>query len=174
MVGGKAAFLQKFSDFSVRFTLATQFPNGGGVGFQSLLFGLCFSSCEHLVRIHDYRIHELQQLATHNAECIFYWGGEPPQELTVGFLTSLAGSLAVGYAQNLLTSSAHLPHQRYQFDVGWEKPGVAPVTGARRPECSCGKTIGHSDQARADRSVSRPPHWPKPEFIEVREPLLDK
>lgn len=96
-----------------------------------------------------------------------YWGGEPPQELTVGYLTSLAGSMAAGYAQNLLTGSAQLPHQRFQFDVGWEKLGVAPVDGKRSPDCSCGKTIGHGDQARADRSVSRPQHWPPPEFIEV-------
>jgi hypothetical protein len=95
-----------------------------------------------------------------------YWGGEPPQELTVGYLTSLAGSMAAGYAQNLLTGSARLPHQRFQFDVGWEKLGVAPVAGKRVADCSCGKTIGHSDQARADRSVSRPQHWPPPEFIE--------
>lgn len=96
-----------------------------------------------------------------------YWGGEPPQELTVGYLTSLAGSMAAGYAQHLLTGSARLPHQRFQFDVGWEKLGVAPITGKRNADCSCGKTIGQSDQARADRSVSRPPHWPKPEFTKA-------
>lgn len=96
-----------------------------------------------------------------------YWGGEPPQELTVGYLTSLAGSMVAGYAQNLLTGSARLPHQRFQFDVGWEKLGVAPVTGKRSADCSCAKTIGQSDQARADRSVSRPPHWPRPEFIKA-------
>jgi hypothetical protein len=94
-----------------------------------------------------------------------YWGGEPPQELTVGYLTSLAGSMAAGYVQNLLTGSAQLPHQRFQFDVGWEKLGVAPVIGKRSADCSCGKTTGHGDQARADRSVSQPPHWPPPELI---------
>jgi hypothetical protein len=96
-----------------------------------------------------------------------YWGEEPPQELTVGYLTSLAGSMAAGYAQNLLTGSARIPHQRFQFDVGWEKLGIAPITGKRSVECSCGKTTGQSDQARADRSVSRPRHWPEPEFIEI-------
>jgi len=96
-----------------------------------------------------------------------YWGGEPPQELTVGYLTALAGSMAAGYAQNLLTGSAGLPHQRFQFDIGWEKLGVAPIRGERKPHCSCGKAIGHSDQARADRSVSRPAHWPAPECIKI-------
>ena len=94
-----------------------------------------------------------------------YWGGEPPPELTVGYLTSLAGSMAAGYVQNLLTGSARLPHQRFQFDVGWEKLGVVCVEGKRGPDCSCWKTLGHGDQARADRSVSRPDHWAAPEFI---------
>ena len=98
-----------------------------------------------------------------------YWGGEPPQELTVGYLTTMAGSMAAGYAQHILTGSANLPHQRFQFDVGWEKLGVAPITGKRNPECSCGKTIGQSDQTRADRSVSRPPHWPAPQLIRTLE-----
>ncbi len=96
-----------------------------------------------------------------------YWGGEPPQELTVGYLTTLAGSMAAGYAQNLLTGSGKIPHQRFQFDVGWEKLGVAPVEGKRSAECSCGRTIGFSDQARADRSVSRPAHWPAPKIITI-------
>jgi hypothetical protein len=96
-----------------------------------------------------------------------YWGGDPPQELTVGYLTSLAGSMAAGYAQNLLTGSAKMPHQRFQFDVGWEKLGVAPAEGKRNLECSCGRTTGFADQARADRSVSRPPHWSAPRIISI-------
>ena len=94
-----------------------------------------------------------------------YWGGDPPQELTVGCLTTLAGSMAAGYVENLLTGAAKMPHQRFQFDVGWTKLGVAPVEKLRNPECSCGKTIGHADQARADRSVSRPSHWPAPKVL---------
>jgi hypothetical protein len=96
-----------------------------------------------------------------------YWGGEPPQELTVGYLTSLAGSMTAGYAENMLTGAAEMPHQRFQFDIGWEMLGVAPVQGKRNPECSCGKTVGFADQARADRSVSRPPHWPEPRVIQA-------
>jgi proteasome lid subunit RPN8/RPN11 len=96
-----------------------------------------------------------------------YWGGEPPQELTVGYLTSLAGSMTAGYAENMLTGAAQMPHQRFQFDIGWEKLGVAPVQGQRNPECSCGKTVGFADQARADRSVSRPPHWPQPRVVQA-------
>jgi hypothetical protein len=103
-----------------------------------------------------------EQAQAHGADRAQYWGGEPPAEMTVGYLTTLAGSMAAGYAENLLTGTAQMPHRRFQFDVGWPKLGVAPCEGSRNPECSCGKTTGYADQARADRSLSRPPHWPKP------------
>lgn len=94
-----------------------------------------------------------------------YWGGEPPAELTVGYLTSLAGSLVAGYAENWLTGAGAMPHPRFQFDVGWTKLDVSPIEGKRQSGCSCGRTIGHADQARADRSVSRPPHWKPPTTV---------
>lgn len=102
------------------------------------------------------------QAQAHGADRAQYWGGDPPAEMTVGYLTTLAGSLVAGYAANLLTGTARMPHHRFQFDVGWPKLGVAPCEGSRNPECSCGKTIGYADQARADRSVSWPRHWPRP------------
>jgi hypothetical protein len=91
-----------------------------------------------------------------------YWGEERPQELTVGYLTTAAGALVAGYAQQWLTGAARMPHQCFQFDAGWPKLGVTPIEKARNPDCSCGRTIGFADQARADRSVTRPPHWPAP------------
>lgn len=96
-----------------------------------------------------------------------YWGGEPPQELTVGYLTSLAGSMAAGYAQHLLTGAGQMPHRRFQFDIGWTKLGVVTDERERNPECSCGRTIGYADQARADRSVSRPSHWKAPVWVKT-------
>ncbi len=95
-----------------------------------------------------------------------YWVGDPAPELTVGYLTTLAGSLAAGYAENLLMGAAEMPHQRFQFDVGLPRFGFNPVEKPRNPDCSCGKTIGYADQARADRSVSRPAHWPQPRILE--------
>lgn len=110
-----------------------------------------------------------RQAAAKGIDGAQYWGGEPPQELTVGYLTTLAGSMAAGYAQHLLTGAAKIPHQRFQFDVGWEKLGVAPAESKRKPDCSCGKVLGFGDQARADRSVSRPPHWPRPRLFRMRD-----
>jgi hypothetical protein len=91
-----------------------------------------------------------------------YWGGTPPPELTVGYLTTVVGAMGVGYAQNMLLGSAKLPHHRFQFDLGFPSLGVVSDERPPRPDCACQKSIGRSDQARGDRSVSRPNHWPVP------------
>ena len=90
-----------------------------------------------------------------------YWGGAPPAELTVGFLTTTVGAMGAGYAQNLLLGAAKLPHNRFQFDLGLSSLGVVTDERPTRDGCSCRKTKGRSDQACADRSVSRPSHWQK-------------
>jgi hypothetical protein len=90
-----------------------------------------------------------------------YWGGAPPPEFTVGFLTTTVGAMGAGYAQNLLLGSAKLPHDRFQFDLGLFSLGVVSDERTPREGCSCRKTKGRSDQARADRSISRPSHGPK-------------
>jgi hypothetical protein len=90
-----------------------------------------------------------------------YWGGAPPPEFTVGFLTTAVGAMGAGYAQNLLLGAGKLPHNRFQFDLGLSSLGVVADERVPRECCSCKKTSGRSDQAGADRSVSRPSHWPK-------------
>jgi hypothetical protein len=91
-----------------------------------------------------------------------YWGGTPPPELTAGYLTTMVGAMGVGYAQNMLLGSAKLPHHRFQFDLGFPSLGVVADERPPRPDCSCQKSIGRGDQARDDRCVSRPNHWPAP------------
>lgn len=90
-----------------------------------------------------------------------YWGGTPPRELTVGSMTTTIGAMQAGYAQGWITGASQMPHQRFQFDPGMPFLGVVPVEKVRRPECSCNRTKGWGNQARADRSVSRPLHWLK-------------
>ncbi len=89
-----------------------------------------------------------------------YWGGAPPPELTVGYLTTTIGAMGAGYAQNLLLGSAKLPHNRFQFDLGLSSLGAVADERPPRVGCACQRFIGRSDQARADRSVSHPSHWP--------------
>jgi len=93
-----------------------------------------------------------------------YWGGEPPKELTVGYITTMVGAMQAGYAEGWITGASQMPHQRFQFDLGMPFLGAVPVDKPRRPECCCNRTKGWSEQARADRSVSRP------QFIDLAAP----
>jgi hypothetical protein len=89
-----------------------------------------------------------------------YWGDRPPKELTVGYMTTAIGALQAGYAETWILGAAAMPHQRFQFDLGMPLLGVVPADKPRKPECSCNWTKGWGDQARAERSVTKPTHWP--------------
>jgi molybdopterin/thiamine biosynthesis adenylyltransferase len=88
-----------------------------------------------------------------------YWGDAPPTELTVGYMTTTVGAMQAGYAGGWITGASQMPHQRFQFDLGMPLLGVVPAEKLRNPECSCNRTKGCSDQARCDRSVTKPAHW---------------
>jgi molybdopterin/thiamine biosynthesis adenylyltransferase len=89
-----------------------------------------------------------------------YWGDKPPRELTVGYMTTTIGAMQAGYAETWILGAATMPHQRLQFDLGMPLLGVVPADKPRKTECSCNWTKGWGDQARAERSVSKPPLWP--------------
>lgn len=95
-----------------------------------------------------------------------YWRGDTPPLITVGYLTSAVGSLAAGYAIGWLTGKFRMPYSRFQFDIIAPGFGFVEVERQRSTACSCGRTIGHADQARADRSVSLPHHWSRAFFLE--------
>lgn len=90
-----------------------------------------------------------------------YWGGKPPRELTVGYMTTAVGAMQAGYAIGWLAGASEMPHQRFQFDLGMPMLGVVPVEKPRTPACSCNRTKGWGDQAREERSVTMPEHWPR-------------
>lgn len=93
-----------------------------------------------------------------------YWGGAPPKELTIGYMTTTIGAMQAGYAEGWITGASLMPHQRFQFDLGMPFLGAVSVDKLRKPECSFNRTKGLSDQAGADRSVSRP------QFIDLAAP----
>ena len=94
-----------------------------------------------------------------------YWGDKPPRELTVGYMTTVVGAMQAGYAEGWLTGASTMPHQRFQFDLGMPLLGVVPAEKPRRPECSCNWTKGCGDQAREERSVTMPQHWPSATIV---------
>ena len=95
-----------------------------------------------------------------------YWGGRPRQIPTVGYLTTMAGSLAVGYVIGAITGAFGMPHARFQFDPSAERFGFAPFAGETRiTGCQCGEHLGWGDAALHQRVVARPAHWPLPQKL---------
>ena len=86
-----------------------------------------------------------------------YWGGTPPPELTVGYLTTVVGAMGAATRRTWLLGSAKMPHNRFQFDrlsvARLSRTGVQPGTAARAKN-------RWMVTKRADRSVSLPSHWP--------------
>jgi hypothetical protein len=101
-----------------------------------------------------------------------YWGDRPPRELTVGYMTTTVGAIQAGYAEGWITGAWKMPHQRFQFDLGMPLLGVVPAEKPRRLECSCNRTKGWGDQARGERSVTMPAHWPKAELVHAASSLV--
>ena len=71
--------------------------------------------------------------------------------------------MQAGYAQMWIAGAASMPHQRFQFDLGMPFLGVVPDEKRRKSECSCNRTKGWADQARSERSVTKPDHWAQSE-----------
>jgi len=95
-----------------------------------------------------------------------YWGGRPPQLHTVGYLTTMAGSMAFGYILGAVTGTFALPHPRFQFDPSAERFGFAPFGEEQRvPGCQCGLHIGWADATKHLRCVARPQHWPSARIL---------
>jgi hypothetical protein len=84
-----------------------------------------------------------------------YWRGGQQQELTVGYMTTLVGSMGAGFAQHWLTGIASQPHDRFQFDLGRSHFGFASDEKKPALECSCSRCIGHADQGAGDYTVGR-------------------
>jgi hypothetical protein len=85
----------------------------------------------------------------------------------VGYITTTAGGLLAGYALGYLLGVFSMPHARFQFDPGMPLMGAVAGRRAFRPHCSCNRNLAAADQALADRSVSRPPHWRTPFFVSL-------
>jgi len=101
---------------------------------------------------------QAQAAAARGIEADQYWHGER-QLHTVGYLTTLAGAQAAGYAEGLLSGAFEMPHTCFQFDISQPRMGVVP-SGSRNGNCTCHLHRGWGEQSRSYRNVSRPSHWP--------------
>jgi hypothetical protein len=93
-----------------------------------------------------------------------YWR-DLPQLNTVGYLTTVAGALAAGYAIGWLTGRFDPPFERLQMNLVAPYLDVTDQEQPPRPECICHRIRGWADQGIADALVSAPAHWPAAKFV---------
>ena len=93
-----------------------------------------------------------------------YWH-DIPQLNTVGYLTTVAGALAAGYAIGWLTNRFTTPFERLQMNLVAPFLDVTDNEQTRRHDCSCRRMRGLADQGHIDAFVTAPSHWPTPRRI---------
>lgn len=88
-----------------------------------------------------------------------YWR-DVPQLNTVGYLTTMAGAMAAGYAIGWLTGKFDPPFRRLQMNLLQPFFDVTDCDEEPRALCVCRRVRGWADQGVADALLSAPEHWP--------------
>jgi molybdopterin/thiamine biosynthesis adenylyltransferase len=90
-----------------------------------------------------------------------YWA-EEAQLNTVGYLTTVAGALAAGYAIGWITGRFDPPFTRLQANLVAKFLDTTDLDETASVDCSCRKVRGWADLGNAHAQVTAPPHWPTP------------
>ena len=93
-----------------------------------------------------------------------YWE-EIPQLNTVGYLTTMAGALAAGYAVGWITGRFEPPFERLQMNLVAREFEVIAWEDETSDKCACRRVRGWGDQGYAEASVTAPEHWPPAEVL---------
>lgn len=88
-----------------------------------------------------------------------YWK-DMPQLNTVGYLTTMAGAMAAGYAIGWVTHRFMPPFSRLQMNLVAQYLDVTNDEQSPRPDCICQRIRGWADQGGTDALMSVPCHWP--------------
>jgi len=88
-----------------------------------------------------------------------YWKGRPRQLHTVGYLTTMSGSLVAGYVEGTLTGCFKMPHAEMQYDIGQPYFGFVESPLKERENCNCQQHLGWGDAAAPFKNVALPTHW---------------
>lgn len=67
--------------------------------------------------------------------------------------------MGADYVQHWLSSSAAIPHDRFQFDLGLKSLWVVADERQADPHCPCVRCVEFADQGRADFMVTQPAHF---------------
>jgi len=111
------------------------------------------------------RRREAEQARTHGENPNQYWHREA-QLNTVGFLTTMAGSMAAAYAIGWLTGRFEPPFSRLQMNLLSKDLDVTDSAEIPRAECACRRIRGWSDQATAEAFLTVPLHWPEAQRLD--------
>jgi molybdopterin/thiamine biosynthesis adenylyltransferase len=87
-----------------------------------------------------------------------YWR-DVPQLNTVGYLTTMAGAMAAGYAIGWITGRFNPPFSRLQMNLLAPFFDVTDLAQIPDEECACRRAIGWADQGAADALITAPSHW---------------
>ncbi|GAA4749368.1 hypothetical protein GCM10023229_32480 [Flavisolibacter ginsenosidimutans] len=95
-----------------------------------------------------------------------YWI-ETPQLNTVGYLTTLAGSIVVGYAIGYLTGRFDMTVNRIELNLSRQGIQIVEKDEEFDMDCTCSSGKGVSDQDPSKVIISPPQHWPQPLFLSI-------
>jgi hypothetical protein len=90
-----------------------------------------------------------------------YWI-DIPQLNTVGYLTTLAGSLVSGFTIGYLTGRFGMMNNRLQLSFNAKGTGLAENPSKFDKNCSCNECRGVADQNLLAVMISAPEHWEAP------------
>lgn len=100
-----------------------------------------------------------------------YWI-DTPQLNTVGYLTTLAGSMVVSYTIGYLTGRFKMTASRIEMNLSPHGIQVTELDEACDPECRCHKNAGVADQDCMAIMSSSPDHWPKAYYLSADKCIL--
>lgn len=89
-----------------------------------------------------------------------------PQIDTVGYITTVSGTLAAGYAIGWLTGRFDPPFERMQMNLIAECLDVTNRRQAHDPACQCQALRGMADQGAGAVPFTPPDHWPAARRLE--------
>jgi molybdopterin/thiamine biosynthesis adenylyltransferase len=109
---------------------------------------------------------EAKKAEAQGREAAMYWI-ETPQLNTVGYLTTLAGGMVIGYAIGFLTGRFDLNVNRIELNLSRHGIQVVEMDENFDSDCTCSSHKGLSDQDPSAIMISAPQHWPQPIFLNV-------
>lgn len=89
-----------------------------------------------------------------------------PQIDTVGYITTVSGTLAAGYAIGWLTGRFDPPFERMQMNLIADCLDVTNRRQAHDPACQCRALRGMADQGAQAAPFTPPDHWPAARRLE--------